>query len=222
MIDTLNDVEPILSPTPTRTFHPPAGGIRLPACFGFRVTNAKCILYAVITNAFGWPVDRVTVRDGTWYPRRTGRWWLEAVGALGGDASALAVDVEYATSAKDLPPATAPGSVAAPVTVTLSSGNVQVAADPTLAKVYGTPVVGGSGAIVLGAGNQQVATVAGRMLQLTAVDGDAFYAIDGDSTVAANKILLQAGATAMVKAGAALHASQGPNAGGTLYFAQLV
>ena len=45
--------------------------------------------------------------------------------------------------------------------------------------------------------------------------------VDGLATDPANRILLQTGASMMLRAGAALHATQGPAVGGSLYFSQL-
>lgn len=220
-IETLNAVEPVLSLTPLREYHQPAGGVRLPRCYGFRLTNPKAVMYAVLTNNWGAPVGRKTIRDGTWYPGKTGPWWIETWGDPAGDPSLLACDVEIATALDDKPPATTTGSQAGPIEVTLSGQQVQVAADPTISKVYGTPVAGAAGSIVLDGTDKQVATVAARQLQLTAVDGDAFIAIDGDSTFPVNRLLILMGTSIMLKAGLALHATQGPAVGGTLYYAQL-
>lgn len=93
-------------------------------------------------------------------------------------------------------------------------------ADAALTKVYGAPVAGAQAVRALGAGDDNIVTVPGRQVQLTAVNGDAMYAVDADSTNPANGVLLQAGSSVMVRAGAAIHFSQGPNVGGSIYVAQ--
>jgi hypothetical protein len=152
-----------------------------------------------------------------WQFEETGpRWRIEAISAAGADAQRFA----YAVETLDDPAAAHP--IPANVTNNVALNVPPAVTDSTLAKAYGKPAVGGSGAIVLDGTDKSAATTPGRLLQLTAVGGDAFYAVDADSTIAANKVLILDGQSAVVTAGNFIHATQGPNVGGSLYFAQLV
>lgn len=231
-IETLEKVPPVLSPDPMRDYHPPAGGWRLPACFAYRLRSPTVTYVVVETSLEGAPVRRTKVANGEWIPRPKGigPWWIEATGVLGGDPTPLAVDVELATELDDaLPSGAANGSDASPVPVSVLSqaAPFQVSAaaafpvtDALEAQTLAKPAAGGSGSIGLNAADQNVATTPGTILELVALGGSAFVAIDTDSTVAADRMLVLANERVKVRAGNALHATQGPAAGGTLYYAQ--
>jgi hypothetical protein len=195
------------------------------------------VTYVVVeTSHEGAPVRRTKVDNGEWIPRSKGigPWWIEATGALGGDPTPFVVDVEFATEPDDtLPSGASGGSDASPVPVSVLgtvalAGNVPVVNPPGGAlattdelerKALAMPAAGGSGSIVLNAGDQNVATTPGTVLELVAVGGPAFVA-PTDATNAANRMLVQSGERVRVIATAALHATQGPAAGGTLHYAQ--
>lgn len=102
---------------------------------------------------------------------------------------------------------------------------MSTASDSAILKLYSPPVLGGSGSLALDGTDKSVAVTRGRMVLVTAKGGDAFLAIGGDSTVAANQTILLDGSVmaimipfAPVPGDGALHATQGPAAGGTLYY----
>jgi hypothetical protein len=90
------------------------------------------------------------------------------------------------------------------------------------AQIYGRPVPGGSGSLQLDATNKTADLRGGFLYVFTALGGDAIFAIDSPAGGGSSQIL-PAGASFALTPGPdgrtpQLNATQGPAAGGTLYW----
>ena len=107
-------------------------------------------------------------------------------------------------------------------TVTSSAlAQVMFRADRAMSQLYGRPVRGAAGWIVLGATSQPFTLRGGLLYVLTVVGGDCLFAIDAPAD-SANVQIMVAGTSMALTPGAAgrepvLNVIQGPAVGGTLY-----